>query len=167
MRGAVFLPMIAASLALSACTLPLNHRAAQNPLTLAADRDTPLLALLEYRAERELADNSVKPRTTCLAQGRDGDLRPLPAGAERRLILRLESVAPFDRCQLSDETHVDAITGKAAIDVTAWDLTCEGDTCTASAGIQRGPRLISGSDYDLHFDGYWRITLRDLGIVVT
>ena len=176
MRTAV---LLLATLALGACTLPLNHELVKAPNTVADDPHHPELALLEVRLAEHFAESGAAPPTTCVrfAPGpasypeRYG---PLDDALERRLMLRFPGLAPRGRCVNGSTAggttfFVDGDTGEPAAMFDVHELACEEPTrCTGWAGYVLDPRRNGWRYYEARFvDGKWRVREADLGIILT
>ena len=155
-------------LALTGCTTPLNYEVSRDPDSLARDPSAPMLALLEHDIYR-LLQQTEQPISYCAARRlEDGSLASLPDGDERRLLDRFAELAPFERCQMVAGRYYDALTGRTATIVEAFDLSCKTATrCTAKGGIRIDSLPYAHTEYELTFDGYWRVEVVDLGIVLT
>lgn len=141
----------AALLAIAACapaSTPADPPTAAPPL--AQDQTQPLLALAEHVLAMQFSGASAELPTTCLA------VRPAPlsAGQEEALILRFSRLAPVQRCRAQGAGHVDAITGKAAVMVQVYDLSCSDDAhCTGWAMLPGAAARRYAMTYT---EGEWR-----------
>lgn len=171
--------LLAISLALGGCTLPLNRELVKSPNTLAADPSHPELALLELRLAEHFGKFGAAPPTTCVRFAAGPDSYPTPyarfdEGLERRIMLRFPDVAPYDRCVEArtvgrTKFHADRDTGEPAAMVDVHDLQCETVTrCTGWAGYVLDERRNGWRFYEARFsNGKWRVREADLGIVLT
>lgn len=154
--------------AIAGCALPLNSDLARDTEGLAADPNTPELALLEYRLQQHFRTPADPTPTTCAGVGQYQDRKPLPSALEDRLLSRFPKLAPFARCEWSGSVFRDSETRGLAIIFDVHELECATPTlCSAWSGYHQSDRTNGWRLYELRFDRYWRIREKSLEIVLT
>ena len=117
---------------------------------LAADREQPVLALIEHVLTGYFARAGANGPTACARLSPDA----LTAAQEKALIERFVRLAPAARCVSGESGPADAITGEAAALVQVYDVACSTpDLCSGWAQAPGAP----ATRYAMRFEaGTWR-----------
>ena len=84
------------------------------------------------------------------------------------MILRFPRLAPFERCQIDGDSLRDVEADRPARIVEIFDVRCEdARLCYGSAGWRPGRVPYAYTEYELVFDGYWRISEDSEPIILT
>ena len=173
------LVLLATTLALGACSLPLNRALINSPDTVSDDQGHPELALLELRLAEHFNRFGAAPPTTCVRFAAGPAAYPtayvrLDAAVERRLLLRFPGLAPKRRCaegptEGGTTWFVDRDTGAPAAMFDVHELVCTTTTrCKAWAGYLLDRHRHGWRYYEVRFTGgKWRVREAPLGIVLT
>ncbi len=128
----------AAMTALGACVTTNGDMGSPDPLpSLAAQKDTPRLAMLEHVLGQYFASDIPNPPTVCASWHDGREEEALPPEEEVALIARFPQLAPMSRCSRTPNGWRDTETEEAALVFTLHNFTCTSEeSCTAWGGYR-------------------------------
>ena len=165
------------ALACAACTPSLPRYAVPEDAAATGfyeDQSRPDLALLEYRLARYFAWDERPYETVCAVAGKvdpsrqDSVAVPLDPAIERKLLRRFPMLTPSGGCKREGLSIINSDTGVEAALFDVHELECETAVrCSAWGGYYANGQH-GWNWYWLDWNGReWKITPRDLGIVLT
>ncbi len=150
------LVFLAPVLALTACVYPDDSVPApeSDVPSLGSDQSQPQLALMDHLLGTYFASD-VPSRPTICAATHDGRSEvALAPEAERALMSRYDSLAPFTRCAWLEEGWQDSETGEPAMVFTVHSFSCTAtDNCSGFGGYIAGQTSSMSNLYTMRYTG--------------